>query len=699
MLLGEDSSKVYYERGFMMKRRMITIFGSLIISGSMVMSGMSCSASEAGAALTVNADVSALDESSSISPLLYGIFLEDINFAVDGGMYGELVKNGSFEFGALAKNSNQHGYSVSNKETLTFEVADGSSDGTCLNENNPHYAVLTNTSEEPEGIGNKGYLKGLAVEEGAEYKFSAYLKGLEGYTGPVTVCIDDLDGNVLAENTIPEVTGEWMKYECTLTPNATANKNLRVWVKIENGKIAVDMLSLFPADTYKGRENGIRKDIGEYLEALHPRFLRFPGGCVIEGSMEENQYSWKDSIGNGLAFTVNGEETVGDVAARPVSLNIWHASQSNPYYMSYGLGFYEYFLLCEDLDCLPVPILNAGMVCPIHAGEGYTYVDEESEEFQTYVQDALDLVEFCRGGADTTWGAVRIAMGHEEPFELHYIGIGNEQWQDEYYSHYEKFKEAFAKAEEENPELYSGLELIVANGPASSDRFAWNVIAEEGSDYAGLVDEHYYEFPEWFLENTERYDSYDRDSVPVFLGEYAAKSNTMEAALAEAAYMTGLERNGDVVKMACYAPLFGNSTNQWEPDMIFISNDSVYGTVNYYVQQMFSDNQGVQVLESECSGDTEGLYQIAGSSEDGGVIVKLVNVTGEDKPVNITLENGESLSSEAKLTVLQADSADAANNELTPENVMPQESTMEAGSQFTYTAPKYSVTILRLEQN
>lgn len=682
-----------------MKKRMITMLGSLILSGSMVMSGMTCLAAESEAALTVNADTSVLDASAEISPLLYGIFLEDINFAVDGGMYGELVKNGSFEFGALAKDSNRHGYSVSDNAALTFEVADGNSDGTCLNENNPHYAVLTNTSDTMEGIGNKGYLKGLAVEAGVDYKFSVYLKGLEGYTGPVAVCIDDLDGNILAEDTIPAVTEEWTKYECILTPNTTANKGLRVWVKLGNGKVAVDMVSLFTTDTYKGRENGIRRDIGEYLEALHPRFFRFPGGCAIEGTMEENQYSWKDSIGNGLTFTINGEETTGDVAARPVGLNIWHSGQSNPYYMSYGMGFYEYFLLCEDLNCLPVPVLNAGMVCPIHSGEGYTYLDENSEEFQVYVQDALDLVEFCRGDADTVWGAVRIAMGHEEPFELHYIGIGNEQWQDEYYSHYEKFKQAFAEAEEENPEIYGDLELIVANGPASTDRFAWNVIAEQGSDYAGLVDEHYYELPEWFLENTERYDSYDRDSVPVFLGEYAAKSNTMEAALAEAAYMTGLERNGDIVKLACYAPLFGNSANQWEPDMIFISNDSVYGTVNYYVQQMFSNNQGVQVLENEFSGDTDGLYQIASSSEDGGVIVKLVNVTGDDRAVDITVENGENLSSEAKLTVLQADSPDAVNNRLDTESILPRESTMEAGSQFVYTAPKYSVTILRLEHN
>lgn len=683
----------------MKTNRKFTALGSLLLTGSLIFSGTACMASEAAPSLTINADTSALDASSEISPLLYGIFLEDINFAVDGGMYAQMIKNGSFEFGMLAKSSGQHGYSVSNSDVLTFEIADGSQDGTCLNENNPHYAVLTNTSDTAEGIGNKGYLKGLAVQEGATYNFSVFLKGLEGYTGPVEICIDDKEGTVIGETSIPSITDTWAKYECSFTATATANKTLRLWVKIGQGKAAVDMISLFPADTYKGRENGIRRDIGEYLEALEPKFLRFPGGCAIEGSTEENKYNWKDSIGNGLSFTINGEETVGDVAARPLGVDIWHSSQSDPYYMTYGLGFYEYFLLCEDLDCLPVPVLNAGMVCPIHSGQGYTYYSEDSEEFQTCIQDALDLAEFCRGGADTTWGAVRIAMGHEEPFELHYIGIGNEQWQDEYYSHYERFKEAFAKAAEENPKIYGDLELIVGNGPASSDRFAWNTIAEKGNDYAGLVDEHYYETPDWFLANIDRYASYDRDSVPVFLGEYAAKSNTMEAALAEAAYMTGLEENGDIVKMACYAPLFGNDkSNQWEPDMIFFSNNSLYGSVNYYVQQMFSVHQGTRVLDSQLSENADGLYQVSTVDSDGNLILKLVNVNEEDKSLDISIKNAENLSATASLTVLKADTKDAVNNELAPDNVVPEDSTLEVGSQFTYEVPKYSVTVIVIPQ-
>ena len=300
-----------------------------LFAAALVLGGFSNLPAKADAALNVNADTSALTDANAISPLLYGIFLEDINFAVDGGMYGELIKNGSFEYGMLAKNSGKHNYSLSDKETVSFDVIDGSEDGSCLNENNTHYAVITNSGDSMEGIGNKGYLKGFAVNEGEEYLFSAFLKGMDGYTGAVEISIVDKEDNVLATAEIPALTEDWTKYECTLTPSATSSNGLRFFVKIENGSAAADCISLFPSDTYKGRKNGIRRDIGEYLEALHPKFLRFPGGCAIEGTMDGNQYSWKDSIGNGLTTTVNGEEVVGDVSARPLGVDIWNNSTTN----------------------------------------------------------------------------------------------------------------------------------------------------------------------------------------------------------------------------------------------------------------------------------------------------------------------------------------------------------------------------------
>jgi len=557
-------------------------------------------------------------ETVEISDMLFGLFFEDINFAIDGGLYAEMIKNRSFEFGSMATGREKHGWITLGD--INFEVIDGSADGSWLNENNPKYARLTNTSGGLAGIGNTGFLDGISVVENAKYDFSTYLRS-KNYKGNVVVRIQNLKGDILGEAVISGITNEWRKYEVELTSSATASEGIRVCVLIENGTVDIDMVSLFPRDTYKGRKNGLRKDIAEKLEALNPKFLRFPGGCVIEGKTLESAYNWKDSIGNGLAFTINGEVTYGDVATRPLGINLWgdlNNASANPYYMTYGMGFYEYFLLCEDLGAEPLPVLNCGTSCQIQGaktvGTPADILPIGSEEFNRYVQDALDLVEFCRGGADTKWGAIRIAMGHEEPFKLTYIGIGNEQWGDVYFSRYEAFKEAFEKAAAENPEMYGGIKLVVANGPVASDRYAWDKIKVKGSDYAGLVDEHYYMTPGWFLQNTHRYDSYDRNSTPVFLGEYAAKSNNAEAALAEAAYMTGLERNGDIVRLASYAPLFGNSTQvQWSPDLIWFNNHSVWGSVNYYVQKIFANNKSDRVLSTTLDGTHKSsLTQITG---------------------------------------------------------------------------------------
>lgn len=549
------------------------------------------------ASYTVDCDTSSLTDADHISDTLYGLFLEDINFAVDGGLYAELIKNRSFEYGTAAANEGMHGWINGDKEILSFSITDGSTDGSCLNENNPHYAVLTNTDSTWQGIANVGYLDGLAVTAGETYDASIYIKGNDGYSDSVRLSLENTDGTVYAEETIPSVTDEWTKYAVTLTPDTTVNDDLHFCVQIKEGSVSIDMVSLLPEDTYKNLP--IRKDIGEYLESLNPSFLRFPGGCVIEGKDEESMYSWKDSIGNGLEFTVNSETTVGDVAARPQGKDIWSGTKQDPYYTTYGIGFYEYFLLCEALDCLPVPVLNAGMTCQVQSPKYIVYT-LNSDELKQCIQDALDLAEFCLGDETTYWGSVRIAMGHTDPFPLKYIAIGNEQWQSEYHAHFEKFVEAFEAAAKENPDIYGSIELIVANGTASGSTEGWDYIEDYPDSITALVDEHYYESPSWFLSNTTRYDSYDRSlQAKVFLGEYAAQSNTLEAALAEAAYMTGLERNGDIVQMACYAPLFGNNkVNQWTPDMMFFSNDSIYGTADYYVQKLFANNVGTMVLSS-----------------------------------------------------------------------------------------------------
>ena len=577
-------------------------------------------------------------DSYEISDILYGLFLEDINYAVDGGLYAEMVKNRSFEYEEdMASNGHFHGWTEVGD--ITYEIVDGSKDNSCLNANNTHYLKMT-ANETASGIRNTGYFNtGTAIEEGKEYVFTAFLKAPEGFSGDVTVRFQNPNGkSVYGETTITGITDEWWKYEVTLTANKTVNTRVFVAVLIDGGTLCLDMVSMFPAETYKDRENGLRTDVVQMLEDINPGFLRFPGGCIIEGNTLENAYNWKDSIGHGLKMTINGEETVGDVATRPLGTNLWgiYSDKNNPYYMTYGFGFYEFFVLCEDLGCEPVPIVNCGLACQAQGNGSGPAIG--SAEFEQYIQDALDLVEFANGDASTYWGSIRIAMGHEEPFNLTYLGIGNEQWDEVYFSRYEEFLAAFKQAAIDNPELYGNIQLIVSNGPQSENTWAWDKIAVHGTDYAGLVDEHYYRSPDWFLTHAKRYDSYDRDSIPVFLGEYAAQSNTLRAALAEAAYMTALERNGDIVHLAAYAPLFGNTTkNHWTPDLIWFNKETVWGTPNYYVQKLFSNTKSDRVVSSTLTGNTHEITELTGKIGVGtwqtSAIfddIKVVsNVTGE----------------------------------------------------------------------
>lgn len=560
-----------------------------------------------------------------ISDLLMGIFIEDINFAADGGLYAEKIVNRSFEYTEIAKKDQMYGWQTFGTVDAKVTINDLAG---ALNENNTNYLVMNNTSGELAGVANAGFLDGISVVEKESYDFSIYAKSLETYNGSLTIRL--VTGkDVIGETTITGITGEWKKFESTITASATAYKNVKLQVLMENGSIAIDMVSLFPQNTYKNRENGLRADLATLLEELKPSFLRFPGGCVIEGYDYETMYNWKDSIGvgrDGEPLLFNG--TYGDVAARKQGINVWTnirlKEDAQPSYMTYGLGFYEYFLLAEDIGAIGVPVVNCGMYCQARGG---AVVPIGTEEFQGFIQDALDLVEFCRGGADTKWGAIRIAMGHEEPFALKYIGIGNENWTNNYFKRYELFVEAFEEAAKKNPELFEGIELMYSAGPDDGTSGADYIKSYQNAekwlkanpdktvlDYAGATDHHYYNTPEWFLQNTDYYDekNYSRESltdtiyggaINVFIGEYAAKSNTLKAALAEAAYMTGIERNSDIIRMAAYAPLFGNLTaTHWSPDLIWFNNHVSTGSVNYYMQKLFSTNVGTSLLSSALTG-------------------------------------------------------------------------------------------------
>ena len=578
--------------------------------------------SETDADYQMNIDVK--DEIHDISDLLYGVFFEDINFAADGGLYAEKVINRSFEYGKQAEGDELHGWSgVGNAKYSVKDSADG------LNVNNTKYLVIENSTGVPSGVRNKGFLDGMNCVAEENYKFSVYAKA-ENYEGKLYVKLM-AGGKVAAEGVIEGITAEWTKYELTLKCTETANKDVTLQVLCDDGKVALDMVSLFPEDTYKGRENGLRKDLAEMVAALEPKFLRFPGGCVIEGYDYETAYNWKDSIGvgpDGLPLEFNGK--YGDVAARSYGINLWTdilaEEDALPCFMSYGLGFYEYFLFAEDMGAIGVPVINCGLYCQMR-GKGPE--DMNSELFEQYLQDMCDLVEFCRGDVNSTWGKVRASLGHPEPFKLKYIGIGNENEKEDYYVRYQAFLERFLEEKEKNPELYEGLELIYSAGPADATHSTTNkdsyVFAKNWLDnnpgftvdeFAGATDQHYYNDPVWFLKNVDYYDekNYSRDTskmtatnyggaIGVFLGEYAARSNRLEAALAEAAYMTGLERNGDIVKMAAYAPLFGNLTaTHWSPDLIWFNNHLTTGSINYYVQKIFSTNAGTTLLSSDLKG-------------------------------------------------------------------------------------------------
>lgn len=574
-------------------------------------------------------DVDCADEIKDISELLYGIFFEDINFSADGGLYAEKVANRSFEFTSLAKDNEMYAWLVDSGVDATVIKEDGS-----LNANNPNYLKITNTTGNPAGVKNRGFLEGMAVNK-EKYNFSIYAKGLNGYAGGITVKLL-ANGSEVATGKIDSISADWQKYELSLDCSTACQTEVYLAVLVDDGEVAVDMVSLFPENTYKNRENGLRNDIATMLEELNPKFLRFPGGCVIEGTDETTAYDWKASVGadkDGNPLQFNGK--YGDVAARRQGIDLWTdlSATDDPYpsFMSYGLGFYEFFQLAEDLGAVGVPVINAGMYCQGRNGEA---VDINSKKFQKHIDDMLDLVEFCRGDESTTWGKVRCDMGHKEPFKLKYICVGNENLFEDYYKRYDEFVKAFNSAKKANPKLFEGIELVYSAGTddATSNenyinayKHASTKITDENNDYAGAIDHHYYNVADWFFKNADYYDeaNYSRTTkdmdknfggkINVFLGEYASLSNRMHSALSESAYMTGLERNGDIVAMSTYAPLLSSVTaRHWAPNLIWFDNANAMGSINYYTQKLFSTNQGTKLLNSNLQGAFIGDKEVFG---------------------------------------------------------------------------------------
>lgn len=605
-------------------------------------------------------DVNTKKVGAAVQPTMYGIFFEDINYAADGGLYGELVKNRSFEFPDALM-----GWKAFGK----FEVKNDGPFERC-----PHYVVLNYSghNDAATGLQNEGYF-GIGIEKDEEYRFTVWAKTVSGDANVEVSLVDESTMEEHQEFATAElkVSGnEWKKYELILkSPKTVQKANLRLLLKGKNG-VALEHVSLFPKHTFKDRENGMRRDLAQALYDLHPGVFRFPGGCIVEGSSLDQRYQWKN--------------TIGPVENRPLNGNRWLSTFNYrlfpDYYQSYGLGFYEYFLLSEDIGAEPLPVLNVGMACQFqNPNDPSAHV--AVKDLQPYIQDCLDLIEFANGDVNTTWGKKRAEMGHPAPFNLKFLAVGNEQWDDLYYERLRPFVKAI-KAK------YPNIKLIGTSGPDSEGKMfekGWKAMKELKAD---LVDEHFYRDEHWFLSHGLRYEGYDRKGPKVFAGEYAChgkgkKWNHFETSLYEAAFMTDLERNADVVDMATYAPLFAHVDGwQWRPDMIWYDNTRMFKSVSYYVQQMYACNKGTNVLPLTMNGKSvagqegqDGLFASAVvDKKKGEIIVKVANTSDEAQDVTLNL-NGLKGSRSATATTLQSDNMDAENTLDNPNLIRPVETT------------------------
>ncbi|MBS1744766.1 MAG: carbohydrate binding domain-containing protein [Bacteroidetes bacterium] len=630
--------------------------------------------------LVVNAD----KPTAAIQPTMWGIFFEDINFAADGGLYAELVKNRSFEFfNPLMGWTIQQQSPETGTVLVTNRLVQDSS--------NPRYIRVTRyTSSGKFGITNEGF-RGMGIRENEQYHFTVWAKNESGNIS-LHVQLVDSTGKSLGESQEVNISGnEWKQYETSFTANATELKaKLNVWFEGQ-GVADFDMVSLFPQHTWKERPNGLRADLVQLLADMKPGFLRFPGGCIVEGRELATRYQWK--------------KTVGPVEDRKVIVNRWNtefAHRPTPdYFQSFGLGFYEYFQLAEDIGASPLPILNCGMACQFNTAE---VVD--TNQLDPYIQDALDLIEFANGDVTTKWGHLRAAMGHPAPFHLQLLGVGNEQWGPQYIERYKIFTKAIKSK-------YPDIQLVNSVGP-DPDGEKFDFLNDTlRAMHADILDEHYYRPPSWFQDNANRYDNYDRKGPKIFAGEYAAQSvatvsplnkNNWLCALSEAAFMTGLERNADVVKMASYAPLFAHVDGwQWTPDLIWFNNLYSYGTPDYYVQKLFANNKGTNVVAIKSNNDTikgkDSLYASAVIDAPANeLIFKIVNTSSKSVQKQINIDTKKKPVDKALVTTLQSNDLDAENSIAAPKHISPNtDEILVKNKQLNITLSPYSFTIIHIK--
>ena len=628
------------------------------------------------AMMTLNANaqrqltVQANKPGATIQPTMYGIFFEDINFGADGGLYAEMVQNRSFEFPTRLMGWNAFGNVQVGEVRPAFD-------------RNPHYVVLGDSGhiEKRTGLENRGFF-GMGFKKGMRYDFSVYARLHDGGSAPARIRVElvNADNNIITRQRITIDSREWKKYTASLTSDVTEQKGLmRIFLETAEG-VDLDHVSLFPSDNW----NGLRADLVKALADLHPGIFRFPGGCIVEGTDLNTRYQWKNSV--------------GQVENRPLNENRWNytfAHRMYPnYFQTYGLGFYEFFILSEEIGAEPLPVVSCGLACQFQnkTDDAHVAVDD----LQPYIDDALDLIEFANGSTDTKWGKLRADMGHPAPFNLKQIGVGNEQWGELYPPRLEKFVKAIRAR-------YPDIKICGTSGPSADGNdfdYGWKEMKRLKVD---LVDEHYYKPPQWFLDNAGRYDNYDRKGPKVFAGEYAAHGdgeyNNWEAALSEAAFMTGLERNADVVWQATYAPLFAHVEGwQWKPDLIWFDNLQVARSANWYVQMLYGVYKGTNVLRLTEDGQPvegkDGLY--ASAVFDKGTqkrYVKVANVLGNDQQVEITCKGMKNVGTVECVSL--TGEKNAQNLVGKPEAIKPIKATVTAsGNKIAITIPARSFVVM-----
>ena len=616
----------------------------------------------------------------------YGIFFEDINFAADGGLYAELVKNRSFEF----PSNHLQGWKV-------FGKVDVRDDGPF--DRNPHYVRLSDPGHPHRwtGLENEGYF-GIGVHGGKEYRLSLWARVPEGGTSKLHVEIADPasmnEDHALCEGDLTAEGADWRNYELILESKTTADKAvLRIFLDGQRLTTDLEHVSLFPVDTWKGHRNGMRKDLAQALADLHPGIFRFPGGCIVEGTEVSSRYDWKNSV--------------GPVENRPLNSNRWQYCfpyRLYPdYYQSYGLGFFEFFQLSEEIGSEPLPILSCGLACQFQNDGESAHV--RVDDLGPYIQDALDFIEFANGPTTSKWGGLRAEMGHPEPFNLKFIGIGNEQWGTLYTDRLEPFVKAIRKA---HPEI----KIVGSSGPGSEGEqfdFLWPEMRRIGVD---LVDEHFYRPYDWFLSQGNRYDNYDRKGPKVFAGEYAchasgAKWNHAYAALLEAAFMTGIERNADVVHMATYAPLFAHVEGwQWRPDLIWFDNLRSFRTVSWHVQELYGRFKGKNTLTLKMSdanvtgAEGQGGLFASAVSDGSKIYVKVANTSEETRDITLDFKGLKKKDYMEAVEGIRLDCSDRMieNSLDEPERIVPESFPINGeGKSLSAGLPPLSFTIFVLE--